>query len=87
MGATETIAKWIVNTTYEDIPPDALRVANESCFDVLGVILAGVGLGIGENLAGFILGAEYQAACVFSLLVIILLWRSFLLKRRRQVLR
>ena len=41
MGATETIAKWIVNTTYEDIPPDAIRVANESCFDLLGVILAG----------------------------------------------
>lgn len=55
--------------------------------NLLGVILAGVGLGIGENLAGFILGAEYQAAFVFSLLVIILLLRSFLLKRQRQVLR
>ena len=41
MGATETIAKWIVDTGYEDIPPDAIRVANESCFDLLGVILAG----------------------------------------------
>ena len=41
MGATETIANWIVNTGYEDIPPDAIRVANESCFDLLGVILAG----------------------------------------------
>ena len=41
MGATETIAKWIVDTNYEDIPPDAIRVANESCFDLLGVILAG----------------------------------------------
>ena len=41
MGATETIAKWVVNTNYEDIPPDAIRVANESCFDLLGVILAG----------------------------------------------
>ena len=36
MGATETIAKWIVNITYEDIPPDAIRVASESCFDLLG---------------------------------------------------
>ena len=44
MGATETMAEWVVNTTYEDIPPDAIRVANESCFDLLGVILAG-GLG------------------------------------------
>ena len=41
MGATEKIASWIVNTDYEDIPPDAIRVANESCFDLLGVILAG----------------------------------------------
>ena len=43
MGATDTIANWIVNTTYEDIPPEAIRVANESCFDVdvIGVILAG----------------------------------------------
>ncbi len=41
MGATDTIAKWIVATGYEDIPPDAIRVANESCFDLLGVILAG----------------------------------------------
>ena len=32
MGATETVSKWIVSTTYEDIPPDAIRVANESCF-------------------------------------------------------
>ena len=41
MGATEKIAKWIIDTGYEDIPPDAIRVANESCFDLLGVILAG----------------------------------------------
>ncbi len=41
MGATEKVAKWIVETTYEDIPPDAIRVANESCFDLVGVILAG----------------------------------------------
>ena len=48
MGATETIAKWIVNTNYEDIPPDAIRVANESCFDLLGVILAGSVQPVGE---------------------------------------
>ena len=30
MGATEMVAKWIVETTYEDIPADAIRVANES---------------------------------------------------------
>ena len=40
MGATDTIANWIVNTTYEDISPEAIQVGNESCFDVIGVILA-----------------------------------------------
>ena len=48
MGATETISKWIVETTYEDIPPEAIRVANESCFDLLGVILAGSMQPVGE---------------------------------------
>jgi 2-methylcitrate dehydratase PrpD len=48
MGATESIAKWVVNTNYEDIPPDAIRVANESCFDLLGVILAGSAQPVGE---------------------------------------
>ncbi|MFQ6030276.1 MAG: MmgE/PrpD family protein, partial [Dehalococcoidia bacterium] len=41
MGVTEKVANWVVNTSYEDIPPEAIRVANESCFDLLGVILAG----------------------------------------------
>lgn len=55
--------------------------------NVAGVVAAGLGLGAAENFAGFILGAEFQAAFVFSLLVVILLWRSFRLGRRRQVLR
>ena len=41
MGATEKIAKWIVETSYEDIPPEVINVAKQSCFDCLGVILAG----------------------------------------------
>ncbi len=55
--------------------------------NVAGVAAAGLGLGAAENFAGFILGAEFQAAFVFTLLVVILLWRSFRLGRRRQVLR
>ena len=51
------------------------------------VVLAGSLLGVAENFAGFILGVEFQSAFVFSLLVVILLLRSFLLARRRQVLR
>ena len=54
MGATETIAKWIANTNYEDIPPDAIRVANESCFDLLGVILAGSVQPVGQIIQQYI---------------------------------
>ena len=63
MGATETVAKWIVNTTYEDIPPDAIRVANESCFDVIGVILAGSAQPVGEIIKKYVAdqGAAPQA--------------------------
>ena len=53
MGATEMVAKWIVDTTYEDIPPDAIRVANESCFDLLGVILAGSTQQVGDIIRGY----------------------------------
>jgi branched-chain amino acid transport system permease protein len=51
------------------------------------VLLAGAGLGVAEDYAGFVLGAEYQAAFVFCLLVAILVLRSLRLRRRRQVLR
>jgi branched-chain amino acid transport system permease protein len=54
--------------------------------NIAGVILAGLGLGAAEQFAAFLLGAEYQAAFVFSLLVVILLWRSQRLARRRMVL-
>jgi len=52
-----------------------------------GVIVAGLGLGAAENFAGFLLGAEFQVAFVFSLLVIVLLWRSYRLGRKRRYLR
>ncbi len=63
MGATETIAKWVVNTSYEDIPPDAIRVANESCFDMLGVILAGSEQPVGQIIQKYVAdqGAVGQA--------------------------
>jgi len=55
--------------------------------NLLGVVVAGIGLGVAENFAGFILGAEFQMAFIFSLLVVILVWRNYRLKRQRQVLR
>ena len=55
--------------------------------NLAGVIAAGVGLGVAENFAGFLLGAEFQTAFVFSLLVVILVFRSRRLKRQRKVLK
>lgn len=54
--------------------------------NVLGVLAAAVGLGVAENFAGFIFGAEYQAAFVFTLLVAILVFRRFRLARQRRYL-
>ena len=68
MGATETISKWIVDTTYEDIPPEAIRVANESCFDLLGVILAGSMQPVGEIIKQYVsdIGGSSEATILSS---------------------
>lgn len=52
-----------------------------------GIIFSGAGLGIAENYAGFIIGAELQTAFLFSLLVVILVARNLRLKRRREYLK
>lgn len=55
--------------------------------NMVGVILAGLGLGAMENFAGFILGSEFQMAFVFGLLVAILVSRGIRMGRRREVLK
>jgi branched-chain amino acid transport system permease protein len=52
-----------------------------------GVILAGTGLGVVEEAAGFILGAEYQTAFIFLLLIVILIARNTMLARQRRYLK
>lgn len=52
-----------------------------------GVVLAGFGLGVAENMAGFILGTEFQIAFVFLLMITVLMWRSISLKRQRKYLK
>ena len=54
--------------------------------NVGGVVAAGLSLGALENLAGFVLGAEYQIAFVFALMVFILIWRNWRAARRRTYL-
>ncbi len=51
------------------------------------VFVAALGLGVAENFAGFILGAQAQLAFVFLLLVAILVGRSLQMRRQRKVLR
>ncbi len=54
--------------------------------NVTAVLGTALGLGVAENVAGFVLGAEYQAAFIFALLVAILVWRRFWLARERRYL-
>jgi branched-chain amino acid transport system permease protein len=54
--------------------------------NVQAVLASAVALGIAENFAGFIFGAEYQAAFIFALLVVILVFRRFWLARQRRYL-
>ncbi|HKJ95885.1 MAG TPA: branched-chain amino acid ABC transporter permease, partial [Gammaproteobacteria bacterium] len=51
-----------------------------------GVVVAGLGLGVAENFAGFLLGAQFQVAFVFLLMVLVLVVRSRLLRHQRKYL-
>lgn len=51
--------------------------------NMFAVLVAGGGLGIAENYAGFVLGTEYQTAFLYSLLVVILVGRNLAIRRRR----
>jgi len=55
--------------------------------NIFGVIVAGLGLGAAEDVAGFILGSQFQLAFVFSLLVVVLIWRNARLGAKRQYLK
>ena len=52
--------------------------------NLLGVAFAGAALGTVEQYAGFVLGAEFQTAFLFTLLVVILVVRNERLKRQRR---
>ena len=52
-----------------------------------GVALSGMGLGIFEEFADYLLGTEFRIGAVFLLLVIILVYRRFKLSRKREYLK
>jgi branched-chain amino acid transport system permease protein len=54
--------------------------------NLAAVVASGLGLGALENVAGFVLGAEFQSAFIFGMLVVILVVRNAMVRRKRQVL-
>ncbi len=52
-----------------------------------GVALSGMGLGVFEEFADYILGTEFRIGAVFLLLVVILVYRRFKLSRKREYLK
>ncbi|MBI4233643.1 MAG: MmgE/PrpD family protein [Chloroflexi bacterium] len=48
MSITEAVARWITHTSYEDMPPEAIRVAKEANLDCLGVAIAGATQPVGQ---------------------------------------
>ena len=52
-----------------------------------GVALSGMGLGVFEEFADYILGTEFRIGSVFLLLVLILVYRIFKLSKKREYLK
>ena len=52
-----------------------------------GVAMSGLGLGVFEECADYILGTEFRIGSVFLLLVLILVYRRFKLSRKREYLK
>ncbi len=54
MGTTETLAKWIVETSYEDFPPAAFEQAKKSILDYLGTTIQGSTTEVGKLIIDYI---------------------------------
>ena len=53
--------------------------------NIPGVILTGLGLGVVEQYASFVIGLEFQQATAVVLLVVVLVWRQIQLAKHRMV--
>jgi 2-methylcitrate dehydratase PrpD len=54
MGATAKIARFIVDTGYEDIPRDAMEKAKRTALDCLGAALAGVVEPVSQTITAYV---------------------------------
>jgi len=68
MGTTEQIARFIVDTNYDNIPAEAVRTAKDAIMDGLGVTLAGSTEPGSEIMAQYVkeLGGAAQAGVIGS---------------------
>ena len=64
MGATEKIARFIVETDYEAIPREAVEKAKRTALDCLGAALAGIGEPVSRTITAYVdkLGGTAQAS-------------------------
>ena len=64
MGATEKIARFIVDTRYEDMPHDVVEKSKRTALDCVGVSLAGVAELVSQTIKGYVtkLGGPAQAS-------------------------
>jgi 2-methylcitrate dehydratase PrpD len=64
MGATEKIARFIVDTGYKSIPRDTVEKAKRTALDCVGAALAGVSEPVSQTITGYVkkLGGPAQAS-------------------------
>lgn len=55
MGATEKIARFVVDTGYEDIPHSAVEKAKRTALDCLGAALAGVSEPVSQTITAYVM--------------------------------
>jgi 2-methylcitrate dehydratase PrpD len=55
MGATEKIARFVVDTGYEDIPHNAVEKAKRTALDCLGAALAGVSEPVSQTITAYVM--------------------------------
>ncbi len=68
MNTTESIARFVVDTTYEDIPQEAFQISKRQLLDVLGVALAGSKQPLGQIMCSFVakVGGEPLSSLIGS---------------------
>jgi 2-methylcitrate dehydratase PrpD len=64
MAATETIAQFVVNTRYQDLPRDAIEKAKRTALDCVGAALAGIAEPVSQTMIAYVtqLGGPAQAS-------------------------